>query len=73
MEKFYASVVNNDCIVLSQNNEIEKLYDCLDNDENFVLCWNDKGIDHSELIIANNIFGKVKTGDIKISAEEKRK
>ena len=70
MEKFKAKTVNDNGIELQDNNDIEKLYCCLQENENFVLEWEERDIIKSELIIATNLSGKVNTGDIKIIAKQ---
>ena len=71
METFKATKVSNDFIELTCAVDIEKLYDCLDKDENFILQWNEGEVLHSELTIATNISAKVKTGEMAVRSKQK--
>lgn len=67
MKKYKAKTYEEGIMVLSCSEEIQDLYNTIEQDEDFILEWkDDKGITHSEMIIANNIIGKIRTGDIKL-------
>ena len=70
MEKFLATKIGDNFIELSSANQLEKLYDMLDKDENFILQWTEGSVLHSELKIATNISSKVKTGEVLLKSKE---
>jgi len=70
MEKFLATKVDDTIIELTSSDDLDQLYDMLDKDENFILQWNEGKVLHSELKIATNISGKVKTGEITLKSKE---
>jgi hypothetical protein len=73
MEKFLATKVDEKCIELKSSNDLEKLYGLLDKDENFILQWVENTELRSEVKVATNISGKVKTGEIVLKSREARK
>lgn len=73
MKKFLATKVDETYIELSNVDEIDELYEMLDKDENFILQWKEGSVLHSELKIATNISGKVKTGEILLKSKQASK
>jgi hypothetical protein len=73
MEKFMATKVDDKTIELKSSNDLEKLYGLLDKDENFILQWVEGTEVRSEVKVATNISGKVKTGEIVLKSREARK
>lgn len=73
MKKFLATKVDNKFIELSNVNELDELYGMLDKDENFILQWKEGEVLHSELMLATNISGKVKTGEIVLKSKQASK
>ena len=70
MEKYKASLYNETMIQLENAEELDKLYQTVEADENFILQWNEKDVLKSEVIIATNISSKVKNGDLKLTSKE---
>ena len=75
MDKFKALIYKeNEKIELESSEQLDKLYETIEGENNFILQWMDDGILKSEVIIVTNISGKVKNGEIKLTAkEDKRK
>jgi hypothetical protein len=73
MEKFLATKVDDKSIELKSSNELEELYKLLDKDENFILQWVEGNDLRSEVKVATNISGKVKTGEIVLKSREAKK
>ena len=71
METYKANSVSDVMIVLSSSKDLDEVYQKLDVDENFILQWTEDGRTVSEVIVATNLSGKVKTGEITLMAEEK--
>ena len=71
MDTYKAKVYEKDYIELENSSELDKLYQTIQGDDNFILQWKDKGTLHSEVIIATNVSSKVKTGEIVLKAKEK--
>lgn len=59
-------------IELKSKDDIEKLYQCLLSEENFLLEWEDEDDDsiNSQLFLSSELLGKVKTGGIIITSKE---
>lgn len=71
MEKFSASSYKEDQrIELVNSQDLDKLYAAIEAEENFILQWNEGNVKKSEVIIATNIASKVKTGEMKLTAQE---
>jgi len=70
MEKFEAIKVEEKLIELKSIEDVEKIYKLLEDNEDFILKYSNNGYTHSELIIANNVFAKVKNGEIKLLSSE---
>lgn len=70
MENFLATKVDEQFIELSSSDEIEKLYEMLDKDENFILQWKEGDVMHSKLVLATNSSSKVKNGEIELKSKE---
>ena len=72
MKKFLALKVNQNEIVLANSNDLEELYTIMDNNENFILQWPDGTEIKSEVMIANDLIGKVKSGSFTLTAREQK-
>lgn len=72
METFFAKEYNENSICLTGSEDLQKLYEAINKDENFILEFVRDGKIVSEVIIATNISGKVKTGEIKLVAEAEK-
>ena len=70
MKEYQALIYNDKTIVLNNSKTLAELYDTMMVEENFILSWKEKDKKYSDVIIASNIVAKVKTGDIKLSANE---
>ena len=57
-------------IQLESSEQLGKLYDTIENEENFILQWKEGNDKKSEVIIVTNITSKVKTGEMKLAAFE---
>lgn len=69
MEKYKAVKYKElEVIQLESSEELDKLYQTIANEENFILQWDEEDILKSEVIIVTNISSKVKTGDMKLTA-----
>ena len=70
METFKAIRVKEDCIELANSEDLGKVYNVIENEENFVLEWTEADLKNSEVIIGNNLLAKIKNGDLKLSSQE---
>lgn len=73
METYKARIYEKDYIELETSSELDKLYQTIEGDDNFILKWEEEGVLHSEVIIATNISSKVKNGELVLKAKEKAK
>lgn len=73
MEKFVANKVDKNEIKLTSSDDLEKVYALLEGNENFILQWNEQSKTQSKLMIATNIVGKVKNGEMLLSSTEDKK
>ena len=74
METFKATKYEEDKLIeLSDSNELVKLFKTIENSEDFILEWTDGTTKHSEIVIACDMAGKVKAGDVKLTAKEATK
>ncbi len=55
---------------LNTQKELADLYQTLEDEENFILTWKEDKHQKSELMLANNLTAKVRSGDIKLTAKE---
>lgn len=72
MEKFKAIIYTENNIELSNSEELDRLYEIIQADENFIIQWTENSIIKSEVIIATNISSKVKNGELKLTARQKQ-
>jgi len=72
METFNAIVVEEEEIVLSNSEDLAKVYKLLDDDENFILSWDDNGKNVAQVIVATNLSARVKNNETLLKAEEIR-
>ena len=71
MEKFMAIVYKEmELIQLKSSEELDNLYQIIESEENFILQWTEGEKLKSEVIIVTNISSKVKTGEMKLTAQE---
>ena len=70
MDKYDAWSVTDDEIVLKNVLDLEKVFDNLQNEENFIVSWNNETKKSSTVIIADNLSGKVKDGTFRLSSLE---
>lgn len=59
-------------IVLENSEQLSKLYNTIESEEDFILQWKENTTIISEVIIVTNIASKVKTGEIKLFANEEK-
>lgn len=70
METFEATKYKDNVIELTSTEQLEKLYDVIEKEENFILKWKEGEVKQSEVMVGNNLSAKVKNGDIKLTAKE---
>lgn len=70
MEKFKATKVSDNLIELTNNEDLEKLYQIIEKEETFVLVWPEGTLERSEVFFGGNLISKVKSGDLKMTALE---
>jgi len=70
MEKFKATMNSETNIQLENAEQLDKLYETIQADENFILQWYENNILKSEVIISTNISSKVKNGELKLTSKE---
>jgi len=70
MEIFKANIYTETKIELTSSEQLDKLFNIILNDEDFILQWIDNDVLESEVIISNNISSKVKNGDLLLTSKE---
>jgi len=70
MKIIKAISVEDNLIILSSADDLEKIFELINKDENFILQWVKNKMITSEMIIATNITAKVKTGELVLRAVE---
>jgi len=73
MKTFIATRVDDNSIELANSKDLEDLFDCIENDETFILQWVEGSTKLSKVVIGNNYSSKVKNGDVTLSAKEGKK
>ena len=68
MKRYDAHDFTDNEIILKHDSELEELFKTIDSEENFILTWGDPNTPQSQIIIGNNITGKVKSGNIILRA-----
>jgi hypothetical protein len=70
MEVFRANKFDGKTLEMSSSDDIKKLYAVLEKEENFILEWTEKTNNgkSSRLMIGTELFPKVKTGEIILTA-----
>ncbi len=72
MKTYNALRVDENEIVLSNSKDLDEMFKLLNDDENFILQWNEDGRAISKVIMATNLSAKVKNNEIVLKAEEKQ-
>ena len=73
MEKYKALVYKEmEMIELENSEELDKLYQTIEGEDNFILQWYEGKILKSEVIIVTNISSKIKNGEMKLTAKEQK-
>ena len=70
MKKFKATTYKNDMIELTSSEELQTLYSTIEEEENFILVWDEGEVEQSEVIIANNLSAKIKNGDVRLTSKK---
>ena len=70
MEKFKATKNEGSVIELTNSTELERLYDTIESEENFILEWMEGDVRKSEIVIGTSLAGKVKNGDVSLISKE---
>ena len=74
MKKFLATKYEvNKFIELADSTKLEELYNTIEQPENFILEWTDGTTKMNKIIIASDLIGKVKAGDVELLSKEKSK
>jgi len=74
METFKATKYEEGALIeLSDSKELIKLFKTIQDSEDFILECTDGTTKHSEIIIACDMAGKVKAGDVRLTAKEAKK
>ena len=68
MKKYKATKFEKGVIELTSSEKLEELYQTIEKEENFVLEWKEGDVSRSKLIVATDMMGKIKTGDIELCA-----
>ena len=71
MEKYKATLYTENNIQLENSEQLDKIYQNIEADENFILQWIEKDVLKSEVIITTNISSKVKNGELKLTSKQK--
>jgi len=70
MKEFRATAFKEDMIELTSTEELKDLYDTIENEENFILIWNEGDVEQSVIQIANNLSAKIKNGDVRLTSKK---
>jgi hypothetical protein len=70
MEHFNASGVTDDLILFNVATDIDRCMKLLNDGENFIISWNERETVVSKLMLATNLIGKVRTGEITLIAKQ---
>lgn len=70
MEKFKATKKEDSIIELANSSELERLYKTIESEDDFILGWMEGDVKKSEIVIGTSLAGKVKNGDISLTAKE---
>ncbi len=73
MRKFHATKYDEKTIELESVEELDELYKIIESSENFILMWLEGNVKMSKLILASDLVGKVRGGDITLTAKEGKK
>ena len=69
MKRFEANSISPELIELSDPGKLDDLFETIEEEEDFILICGDR----SEVMISNNILGKVMSGDLILRAEKQVK
>jgi len=69
MESFNATKYNDNIIELTSANEIEKLWKQIEQENDFILQWNEGGVIQGRMIIGSDLKSKIRNGDIMLSSK----
>ncbi len=69
MKEFEANIVSEEEINLKHDKDLSEVYKLIEDEENFILKWQDDTTMKSRVMIGNNLTPKIKNGDIKLTAE----
>lgn len=70
MIKFNLKFHNEKEFVLMNSSDLVEIYNCINDEENFIVEYESEGVTKAELIIGANIKPKVENNDIKLKSEE---
>lgn len=69
MKEFEANMVSEEEINLKYDKDLPEVYKLIEDEENFILKWQDDTTMKSRVMIGNNLTPKIKNGDIKLTAQ----
>ena len=69
MKQFEVKNYTDKEIVLRDPDQVTELYEAIQKEEAIQLKWNDGNLTRSQIIIAGNIAGRVRLGEIMIKSE----
>ena len=70
MEVFNIKTFNDKEILLTECDQVTKLYDTLSKDEAVQFVWIDGNVKKSQIIITGNIAGKIRLGEMLVKSEQ---
>jgi len=70
MKRYHATKVSEQAIELTSVEELDKLYETIEGEEDFILTWKEGAVKHSKIMIGNNFKSKVRNEDVQLSAKE---
>ena len=59
-------------IEFSNSTELHALYNILEKEENFILQWNEEGLQKSQVMVCKKFKLKVSSGQLKLIAQQKK-
>lgn len=72
LKKYRATKVSQEMIELVNVEQLANLWKTIEEERNFILQWTEGNVNHSKLMIGNNLTSKVKNGDLELTAKESK-
>ncbi len=70
MKRFIATKYDEKSIELTSSEELEKLFETIEAEENFLLKWEEGNVEQAQVMRGNDIKSKITTGDMKLSSKQ---